>query len=97
MSEEREITRRQQIAEMLEGGEWSFEDLRGELNLPVHVLKEDLRHILRSHRRRLRLTPPRCAACGFVFRGREARHLHPPGRCPRCRERRIEGPWFVLT
>jgi predicted Zn-ribbon and HTH transcriptional regulator len=39
------------------------------------------------------MTPARCDACDFVFKSTA---LHPPGRCPACRDRRITGPWFRI-
>jgi predicted Zn-ribbon and HTH transcriptional regulator len=89
-------TRRQQIVELLSDNEWEFDDLRRDLGLTVKVLEEDLRHIKRSVRtggQRLSLRPARCEVCGFVFKSTA---LHPPGRCPSCRDRRISGPWFQI-
>jgi predicted Zn-ribbon and HTH transcriptional regulator len=86
------VTRRQEIAALLEAGDWSFDELRRELQVAVRTLEDDLRHVERSHRRgarRLRVEPARCEACGFVFRRREPRHWHPPSRCPGCRSERI--------
>jgi hypothetical protein len=90
-------TRRQEIVERLTGSEWEFDELRRDLGLTVKVLEEDLRHIERSVRaggQRLAMNPARCEACNFVFKSSA---LHPPGRCPSCRERRIAGPWFRIT
>jgi predicted Zn-ribbon and HTH transcriptional regulator len=90
-------TRRQRIVDLLKEREWEFVDLRRDLSLTVSVLEEDLRHIERSVRPegiRLIIRPARCDACGFHFR-RAA--LHPPGRCPVCRDRRISGPWFRIS
>jgi len=87
-------TRRQDIAARLSERDWSFDELRLELRCAVHSLEDDLRHVERSLRRgerRLEVTPARCEGCGFLFRRREPRHWHPPGRCPRCRGERIEG------
>jgi predicted Zn-ribbon and HTH transcriptional regulator len=89
-------TRRQEIVERLTGSEWEFDDLRREFGLTVKVLEEDLRHIQRSVRsggRKLVVTSAKCEACGFAFKSTA---LHPPGRCPSCRERRIAGPWFQI-
>jgi predicted Zn-ribbon and HTH transcriptional regulator len=87
------VTRRQRIAELLAEGEWTFEELRRELELPVHLLEDDLHHVERSSRSggggRLRAEPPRCLACGFTFRDRAPRRFQPPGRCPQCRSERI--------
>ena len=91
-------TRRQNIVELLSAEEWSFDDLRHELQLTVKVLEEDLHHIERSVRTngmRLRQSPARCGACEFEF---TSGALHPPGRCPNCKDRRIDGPWLrVIT
>jgi len=90
-------TRRQQIAALLMADEWSFDDLRRELSLTVKVLEEDLRHIERSVRAsgtRLRVRPASCFGCGFEF---TKKAFHPPGRCPKCRDRRIQGPWMKIT
>ena len=86
------VTRRQEIVQRLGEGEWSFEGLRQALQVSVRTLEDDLRHVERSVRRgprKLRVAPARCADCGFVFRGREPKHWHPPSRCPRCRSEQI--------
>jgi predicted Zn-ribbon and HTH transcriptional regulator len=90
-------TRRQSLVIRLEEGSVSFEELRQEFQLTVRVLEEDLRHVQRSLKatgRRLRVENAKCVACGFRF---TKPSLHPPGRCPRCRERRIAGPWFRVV
>ncbi len=90
-------TRRQQIVELITISEWSFDDLRHELALTVKVLEEDLRHIERSVRasgKWFRIRPASCLGCGFAF---TKMALHPPGRCPICRDRRIDGPWVKIT
>ena len=90
-------TRRQQIVELLRVAEWSFDDLRHELALTVKVLEEDLRHIERSVRasgQTFLVRPASCLGCGFEF---TKKALHPPGRCPQCRDRRIDGPWVKIT
>ena len=90
-------TRRQEIVERLRSEEWAFDDLRHDLGLTVKVLEEDLKHIQKSVRAaddRLQLRSATCV-CGFEFTNKA---LHPPGRCPSCRDRRIEGPWLrVIT
>jgi len=93
-------TVRQRLNELLRAGEWGFEDLRRELEVPSRVLEDDLRHVERSLRRageRLEVDPARCVSCGFVFRERATRHFHAPGRCPRCRSERITDPRFHIA
>jgi predicted Zn-ribbon and HTH transcriptional regulator len=85
-------TRRQELADALSGREWTFDGLRHAFQCGVRELEDDLRHVERSARRgprRLRVTPARCEACGFVFRNREPRHFHPPSRCPECKAERV--------
>lgn len=89
-------TRRQTIVGCLLAAEREFDDLRRELGLTVAVLEEDLRHIERSSRargHRLVVRHAVCEACDFSFKNIA---LHPPGRCPACRNRRIAGPWLRI-
>ncbi|MFL6197511.1 MAG: transcriptional regulator [Thermoanaerobaculia bacterium] len=93
-------TQRQRLIGLLRDGEWGFEELRRELESPARLLEEDLRHVERSLRHgpeRLRIEPARCRACGFTFQERSSRHLHAPGRCPRCRSERIADPRFRIA
>ena len=90
-------TRRQEIVELLRSEEWAFDDLRHDLGLTVRVFEEDLKHIQKSVQAagdRLQLRSASCVACGFEFTNKA---LHPPGRCPECHDRRIEGPWLRIT
>jgi predicted Zn-ribbon and HTH transcriptional regulator len=92
-------TRRQQLRALLRREELSFDLLRELLGVSVRLLEEELRHVERTARgagERLRVSPARCLACGFVFRHRAGRHLHAPGRCPRCRSERIADPAFRI-
>ncbi|MCU0303673.1 MAG: hypothetical protein MUC56_06420 [Thermoanaerobaculales bacterium] len=90
-------TRRQEIAAKLREGERSFEDLRHELVLTVRTLEDDLGHLRKSLRaggERLVVRPAVCADCGFHL---SSTALHPPGRCPKCRSPRLDGPWFHIA
>jgi predicted Zn-ribbon and HTH transcriptional regulator len=85
-------TRRQELTELLSEREYSFEELRHELQAGVRELEDHLRHVERSLRReerRLLTTPPHCSACGFAFRGRAPKRFHTPSRCPLCKSERI--------
>lgn len=92
-------TIRQQLRGLLRRDTLSFATLRQLLGLSVRELEAELRHVERSARAsggRLVVVPSVCLACEFSFRDREARHLHAPGRCPRCRSERITDPAFRL-
>jgi len=68
-----------------------------ELEMTVRDLEDDLRHVDRSVRargQRLRVDGAECQDCGCRF---ASRALHPPGRCPSCRGRRIRGPWLRIA
>ena len=97
--ESEQETTRQRLIRWLERECYDFEVLREGLQLSARELEDELRHVARSVRRRgarLRVEGPECRGCGFDFPGREARHYHPPTRCPRCRERRIDPPRFRI-
>ena len=90
-------TRRQGVAARLRDGELSFDELRAEFGLTVRTLEEDLGHIKRSVRaagERLRVRPAVCADCGFKL---SSTALHPPGRCPGCHGRHLDGPWLSIA
>ncbi|MDX1650681.1 MAG: transcriptional regulator [Myxococcota bacterium] len=98
--DEADETVRRRLARWLAAQEIDFETLRDALGLSPRALERELRHVARSARRegrRLVVEAPRCRDCDFAFPGREARHLHPPGRCPRCRTQRIAPPRFRLA
>jgi hypothetical protein len=90
-------TVRRRLLRWLDEDEYDFEALRDALDLGVRDLERHLRHVektLRARGSKLRVTSPHCRDCGFGFPGRTAKHLHPPGRCPRCRGERIDPPRF---
>ena len=77
---------------MLSRQEYSFEQLRQELQLSVRELEDHLRHLERSVRRgddELKVIDAKCLACEHVFRGRTPKRFSTPGRCPRCRSERV--------
>ena len=93
-------TSRQRLARWLAQDAYDFEQLREALQLSSRELEHELRHVQRSLRHgkgRLVVTAPRCRDCEFGFPGRESRHLHPPGRCPRCKGQRILPPFFRIS
>lgn len=95
-----EQTRRQQILELLTDYESTFDELRRHLEIPVHVLQEDLRHVEKSARHvegiegRLEVTSARCLQCGFEMT--RQRRFTAPSRCPKCKSERFEAPRLRL-
>lgn len=91
------LTRRQEIAALLRESECVFDDLRHELAVKVSTLEDDLGHIQRSVKtngERLQVRSAVCAGCGFQL---SSKALHPPGRCPKCKSRDLDGPWLTIA
>ena len=87
-------TIRQTIAILLEQKHSSAIELAQALCLTPKEVQEHLEHLSGSLKNRFLVEPACCRDCGFVFKKRD--RLDPPGRCPRCRSQRVEGPWFGL-
>ncbi|MCJ8501208.1 transcriptional regulator [Desulfatitalea alkaliphila] len=82
---------------MLEQGPVDPSRLATALGLREKELLTHLPHIAKTvtaRKDRLIVTPAECSACGFVFK--ERRRLAPPGRCPKCKQSRILGPWYEV-
>jgi predicted Zn-ribbon and HTH transcriptional regulator len=91
-------TLRQQIAALLREEPMTAMDISQAVRIPEKDVYRHLAHIQRSatgQGKELRMIPCTCRACGFVFR--ERRRLTRPGRCPRCRESRIDSPVFRIV
>jgi hypothetical protein len=90
-------TLRQQIAALLRQEALTALDLSRAVRIPEKEVYRHLEHIAKSaagQGQELILNPCTCQACGFVFSQR--RRLTRPGRCPRCRESRIDHPFFRI-
>ncbi len=88
------LTIRQTLARLLEQKDYTARQLADALDLTPREVEDHLVHLRRSQGRRLIMEPARCRGCGYRFKGRT--RLDAPGRCPRCRGQRIEGPYFGL-
>ncbi|MGD9124610.1 MAG: hypothetical protein PVG60_05925, partial [Desulfarculaceae bacterium] len=82
----------QSIAKLLQYEETSHMGLARALQLTPKETTHHLEHVRRSLKERLVMKPAQCQECGYTFKKRS--RLDAPGRCPRCRSQRIEGPWF---
>jgi hypothetical protein len=90
-------TLRQQIAALLKQQPMTALDISQAVRIPEKEVYRHLEHIAKSaagQGQELILTPCTCQACGFVFKQRQ--RLTRPGRCPRCRESRIDHPVFKI-
>jgi transcriptional regulator len=91
-------TLRQQIIDELGGTPLDLLQLSQALGISEREILNHLPHIAKSlvHRNsRFAMVPARCVGCGFEFK--ERRRFSPPGRCPRCKQSRIQGPWYQVT
>jgi transcriptional regulator len=91
-------TLRQQIIDALRRTPLDLLQLSQMLGISEKEILTHLPHIAKSlaHRHcRFAMVPARCVGCGFEFK--ERRRFSPPGRCPRCRQSRIQGPWYQVT
>ncbi|GEM_PF-350642 len=92
------LTVRQQIMAHLAAGPLSLLELALKLDLTEKELLPHLQHVRRTVARsggKLAVRPARCRNCGFRFRKTDS--LRKPGRCPQCRQSRIQGPWLSLN
>jgi predicted Zn-ribbon and HTH transcriptional regulator len=91
-------TLRQQIMVILQSGEWDVRGLSQRLGISEQDVIAHLPHVQRSlagSKACLRIRAAFCWNCGFTFEGR--RRFTRPGRCPQCRQTRIEPPHFYVA
>jgi predicted Zn-ribbon and HTH transcriptional regulator len=90
-------TLRQQMFGLLIENAMTALDLSQAIRVPEKEVYQHLSHIQKSVAAKGRMfvvTPSTCLACGYTFADR--RRLTKPGRCPRCRESRVEPPVFQV-
>jgi predicted Zn-ribbon and HTH transcriptional regulator len=91
-------TIRRQMIDLLQQAAMTALDLSRAIGISE---KEVYRHLVHVEKTaagqggRLTFSPCTCQACGFTFKAR--RRLTRPGRCPRCRESRIDHPVFKIN
>lgn len=90
-------TLRQQIIDLLRQQAMTALDISGSVRIPEKDVLRHLAHIRRTvaaQGGKLAVAPCTCQACGYTFTDR--RRLTRPGRCPRCRESRVDHPVFRI-
>lgn len=93
-----EGTIRQRIVDMLAKQALTALDLSRAVGIGEKEVYRHLPHVAKSaarQGRRLAITPSTCLACGFTFHRRT--RFTRPGRCPRCRQCRIDHPVFRIV
>jgi predicted Zn-ribbon and HTH transcriptional regulator len=90
-------TLREKMIILLKESEQDARALSGALGIREKEIYPHLAHIQRSLKvrdRQLIITPYQCRLCGFEFKNRT--RLHPPGRCPHCKQGSIESALFRI-
>lgn len=91
-------TLRQRIIAQIALVPMDLADLAQRLGVKEKELAQHLPHIARSIAAkggRLTVDPAVCRNCGYTFKNRT--RLTPPSRCPRCKQSRIDGPWYAAA
>jgi transcriptional regulator len=90
-------TLRQQIIDLLRQETMTALDVSQAIRISEKDVYRHLAHIEKTvagQGGKLSFTPCTCLACGFSFTDRQ--RLTRPGRCPRCRQSRIDHPVFRI-
>ncbi len=91
-------TIRQQLISLLEEETVSARDISQELRIREKEVYDHLVHIQRSvkaNKKKLQIDPFRCLECGFAFKDRK--RLTKPGRCPKCKNERIDSALYRIV
>jgi len=73
-------------------------ELSHRLSATEREIEAAIPHVERSVKAaggRLKVTPPECSACGYVFQ--ERTRARKPSRCPQCRATRVRAPRFSVA
>jgi hypothetical protein len=90
-------TTRQEIIDLMEEAPRDARELSQLLRIKEKEVYENLAHIacsMKEKKKKLTVLPFSCLACGFVFE--ERRRFTRPGRCPRCKDSRVEYPVYRI-
>lgn len=90
-------TTRQQLLDLLQHGPLGVRELSQALHQSEKEVYAHLAHIeqtAQARGQRLLIDPPRCLACGYLFKDRK--RVTPPGHCPDCHSSRISRPRYHL-
>ena len=90
--DERPQTLRKEIARALEEGPLDLRQISQLFRIREKEALDHLKHIARSYR--IRMDPPACQRCGFIFKKRE--RLNTPSRCPLCKSESISPPRYQV-
>lgn len=90
-------TIRQHIISLLEENEMSAKELSQSVKVREKEVYDHLFHIQRSlkgKKKKLHVNPYQCLGCNYIFENRK--RLTCPGRCPNCKQSRIEAATYQI-
>ena len=90
-------TIRQQMIDILQANPMDRRDLSQELRISEKDVDGHLPHVAKSVAAQgmtWQVTPAYCEGCNYTFKDRK--RCTRPGKCPRCKASRIQGPWFQV-
>ena len=90
-------TIRQDMIALLQEQVMDRRELSQRLSISEKEVDRHLLHVARSATARGMawvVEPAVCVHCRYAFKKRLK--LTPPGKCPRCRQSRIRGPWYRI-
>jgi transcriptional regulator len=93
----KKLTIREQIAQSLETEPMAARDLSKALHISEKDVYSHLQFVEKSikhQKKQLKITPCYCLSCGFEFKDRKS--FKKPGKCPECRQSRIEPAVFEI-
>lgn len=96
--EERFLTIRDDIVQLLMEKEATIKEISGEVRIPEKNVFDHLEHIKLSMANKgfcLHIVPAQCLKCGFVFKKREK--IKTPSRCPLCKGEHIQDAMYKLV
>jgi hypothetical protein len=90
-------TIREQIMSLLGEEECDARFISQSLGISEKAVYDHMPHIIQSlaaQGKKLKINPACCISCGFEFKDRK--RPTKPGRCPKCRNERIDPPRFKI-
>ncbi len=95
---EKKRTIREQMIQSLEAEPMTVRDLSKTLHISEKEFYSHLPSIeksIRHQKKQIKITPYHCLSCGFEFKDRKT--FKKPGKCPKCRQSRIEPAVFEIV
>lgn len=91
-------TIRQKMIAILQQAPMDIRELSQALRISEKEVVSHLPHAARSVTTKglfWQVTPAHCESCKYTFKDRT--RMSAPSKCPKCRQSRIQGPWFRVS